>query len=232
MSPVNCGSHADYQNFVFENLRKYYPNPDSIAKSTWDIIDRFWNLDLSFTDALLKPKYSVYGILRIRILLRMKSFLPDFNIKKVLLDSVHNAMPYYRYFKRAEITPFTDLNGKGGRPPVYKNDFTIDNDGVPICQAGCRMRRDGTEAAKGRTKFKCPKMNRKNGTLTCICDNPCSDAKYGRTVHLIMNDNPRLFNIPPRNSIEWKLEYNGRTSEERSNKREKYVLFLCSFFVP
>ena len=38
MLPVNCGSHADYQNFVVKNLRKYYPNPDAIARSTWDII--------------------------------------------------------------------------------------------------------------------------------------------------------------------------------------------------
>ena len=35
------------------------------------------------------------------------------------------------------------------------------------------------------------------------------------------NDNPRLFNNPPRSSREWKLEYNARTSAERSNKREK-----------
>ena len=26
MLPVNCGSHADYQNFVVTNLRKYYPD--------------------------------------------------------------------------------------------------------------------------------------------------------------------------------------------------------------
>ena len=31
MLPVNCGSHADYQNFVVKNLRKYYPNLDAIA---------------------------------------------------------------------------------------------------------------------------------------------------------------------------------------------------------
>ena len=53
MLPVNCGSHADYQNFVVENLRKYNPSPDSIARSTWDIIDRFRNLDLSYTDEKL-----------------------------------------------------------------------------------------------------------------------------------------------------------------------------------
>lgn len=40
-------------------------------------------------------------------------------------------------------------------------------------------------------------------------------------VHLAMKDNPRLINIPSRDSEEWKLEFNARTSAERSNKREK-----------
>ena len=61
MLPVNCGSHADYQNFVATNLRKYYPDPDSISQSTWDIIDRFWNLDLSYTDQNMIAKYSKFG---------------------------------------------------------------------------------------------------------------------------------------------------------------------------
>ena len=59
MLPINCGSHKDYQNFVVENLRKYYP--DALAKSTWDIIERFGNLDLSETDKLLASKYSKFG---------------------------------------------------------------------------------------------------------------------------------------------------------------------------
>lgn len=125
MLPVNCGSHSDYQNFVVKNLRKYYPNPDSIARSTWDIIDRFWNLDLSYTNKKLK----------------------------------------------------------------------------------------------NRIKFRCPLASRKYG---CSCGHPCSDSKYGRTVHLATKDNPRLINIPPRDSDEWKTEFNARTSAERSNKREKY----------
>ena len=32
MLPINCGSHADYQNFVVTNLRKYYPVPDALAR--------------------------------------------------------------------------------------------------------------------------------------------------------------------------------------------------------
>lgn len=61
MSPVNSGGHTAYQTFVLENLRKYYPDPTVFAKSTWDIIERFWNLDLSYTDELLRSKYSVFG---------------------------------------------------------------------------------------------------------------------------------------------------------------------------
>lgn len=63
----------------------------------------------------------------------MKSFLPDYKVSKLLLDSAHEAMPYYQYCKRENIIPFIDLNGKGGRPPVYKNDLTIDTDSVPLC---------------------------------------------------------------------------------------------------
>ena len=386
MLPVNCGSHADYQNFVVTNLRKYYPDPSALARSTWDIIERFWNLDLSFTDTFMADKYSKFGSaprtpssiqrsyllsidfkvtsitewaaqlkinplyailsgfepgntpevgtfydfinrlwnsdddhmsphihpLKIKVKkpktkgtkadsvekvtvaellpilentgfkldeqpysslfkIYQKEFL-DVSVSTGLIhsdalaladdgtpvvtshrerkkrickckengitdckcdryfsqpdcdigwDSSHDAMPYYQYFKRENITPFIDLNGKGGRPPVYKNDFTIDKDGVPVCPSGCRMRRDGVEVAKGRMKFKCPKISHKNGCISCTCETPCSDAKYGRTVHLVMKDNPRLFNNPPRSSKEWKLEYNARTSAERSNKREK-----------
>ena len=61
MLPVNCGSHADYQNFVVTDLRKYYPNPDALARDTLDIIDHFWNLDLSYTDEMMKYKYSKFG---------------------------------------------------------------------------------------------------------------------------------------------------------------------------
>ena len=61
MLPVNCGSHADYQDFVVTHLCKYYPDPDALARSTWDIIERFWNLDLSFTDTFMADKYSKFG---------------------------------------------------------------------------------------------------------------------------------------------------------------------------
>ena len=87
-----------------------------------------------------------------------------------------------------------------------------------ICKMGLRMHKDGYEASKHRAKYRCPKSNRTRG---CFCEHPCSPAKYGRTVHIFTADNPRLFNIPPRDSKAWKKEYDGSTSVERSNKREK-----------
>lgn len=451
MLPVNSGGHSAYQNFVVENLRKYYPNPDAIARSTWDIVDRFWNLDLSFIDIHLKDKYSVFGpkprtpscmhrsyllsidfkvtsitdwaaqlkinplyailsgfelgntpgvgtfydffnrlwnsddnnlsshlhplkvsvkrpkkkgkkadsvektsveqqfkeleetafsieeqpygslfyiyknsfldvsvqkgLIRpenlalagdgtpvvtsarerkhrvcdcvskgiidcgcdryfsqpdcdmgwdssrdcfyhgydlymlvasdsesdlpvfpllgpasrhdshgfLNTFFRMRSFLPNFNIHKLLLDSAHDAMPFYKYCKRKGITPFIDLNEKRGINVTYKDDFTIGKDGTPICKAGLKMNRDGVEKDKHRIKFRCPLISRKYG---CSCKHPCSDSPYGRTVHLATKDNPRLINIPPRDSDEWKVEYNARTSAERSNKRQKIDFLL------
>lgn len=148
----------------------------------------------------------------------MKSYLPEFRIEKLLLDSAHDAYPLYDYCRKEGIQPFIDLNIGNTGNFKYKNDFTIDANGIPHCKMGLRMHKDGHEAAKHRAKYRCPKADRNRG---CFCESPCSDAKYGRTVHIYQSDNPRLFNIPPRDSSAWKKEYNARTSAERSNKREK-----------
>ena len=40
-------------------------------------------------------------------------------------------------------TPFIDLNPGHTRHFTYKDDFTIDEDGVPICKMGLRLHKDG-----------------------------------------------------------------------------------------
>ena len=146
----------------------------------------------------------------------MKAFFPELKIDKFLLDSAHDAMPIYEFFFREKITPFIDLNERGAKI-VYKDDFTVSDDGIPYCSAGLRMNKDGSDKDNYRLKFRCPLFSRKYG---CKCETPCSDAKYGRTVHLHTSDNPRIFNIPSRDSEEWKDTYKGRTSAERCNKRQ------------
>ena len=140
---------------------------------------------------------------------RMKSFLPDFHVEKLLLNSAHDAMPYYQYCKKNDITPFIDLNEKQGISEKYKNDFTIGKDGISICKAGLKMNHDGIEISKCRIKFRCPLASRKNG---CSCENPCSDSKYGRTSAERSNK---------REKIDFKLE-DGR---HRSSKMWYYRLY-------
>lgn len=152
----------------------------------------------------------------------MKSYLPDLNVSKILLDSAHDALALYLYFNRHGITPFIDLNDKRGRPPSFDGDVILGKDGVPRCRDGLKMHRDGTDYTKQRIKFRCPLM--KHGI--CECNNPCSTSTYGRTVYLAVKDNPRLINAPARGSDAWKTEYNKRTSAERINKQAKNDFLL------
>lgn len=63
----------------------------------------------------------------------LKQMLPYAVVKKLILDSAYDAMPYYDYCKANGITPFIDLNGKCGRPPAYKYDIIINKDSIVFC---------------------------------------------------------------------------------------------------
>ena len=327
MLPVNCGSHADYQNFVVTNLRKYYPDPSALARSTWDIIERFWNLDLSFTDTFMADKYSKFGPAPRTPSSMQRSYLLSIDFKvtsitewaaQLKINPLYAILSGFEPGNTPGVGTFYDfinrlwnsdddhmsphihpLKTKVKKPKtkgtkadsvstglIHPDSLALAGDGTPVvtshrerkkrickckdngitdckcdryfsqpdCNIGWDSSRDcyyhgydlymlvdsqsdlpvfphfccaskhdshGFLHAFFRMKFKCPKISHKNGCISCTCETPCSDAKYGRTVHLVMKDTPRLFNNPPRSSKEWKLEYNARTSAERSNKREK-----------
>lgn len=62
LKPYNPGGHAAYQEHVLAQLRKYYPDAaSSLPASTWDIMEKFWALDLSELDTLMADRYSVFG---------------------------------------------------------------------------------------------------------------------------------------------------------------------------
>ena len=114
MKPVNIGGHSAYQERVLTQLRKYYPNAaTSLSPSSWQILDKFWNLDLSSIDDLMQDRYSVFG---------PEPWFPSDMLRSILVSV----------------------------------EFKI--------------------------------------------------TSYTRFVHLVLKDNPRLFNTPPRGSKEWKLE--------------------------
>ena len=100
---------------------------------------------------------------------------------------------------------------KEGAPYVASKNATI-----PVINAG-----DGGHCHPTQTLADLFTIYREKGRLSGLTVGFCGDLKYGRTVHIYHSDNPRLFNIPPRDSKQWKKEYDRRTSVERSNKREK-----------
>ena len=62
MKPVNIGGHPAYQDRLLTQLRKYYPDADtSFDSATWEVLDEFWNLDLSSVDQIMQDRYSVFG---------------------------------------------------------------------------------------------------------------------------------------------------------------------------
>lgn len=63
----------------------------------------------------------------------MKSYLPEFHIEKLLLDSAHDAYPLYDYCKTNCINPFIGPNPGHTGYFKYKNDFTIGEYGIPAC---------------------------------------------------------------------------------------------------
>ena len=148
----------------------------------------------------------------------MKAYLPEFRIEKLLLDSAHDAYAVYEYCQRETYHAFIDLN------PGHTGTLLIRTIS-PLTM---------TVSRSARLAYVCIKMDmrlpntgrntgvpKQTGNVAVSVNIPVHTAKYGRTVHIYTKDNPRLFNIPPRDSKAWKKEYGRRTSVERSNKREK-----------
>lgn len=61
MLPCNIGGHTAYQDTFVSEFLKYFPNPFSLSKGSWDYIIQFWYLDLSLTDTIMQECYSVFG---------------------------------------------------------------------------------------------------------------------------------------------------------------------------
>ena len=63
---------------------------------------------------------------------------------------------------------FINLNWKCGRPPVYKDNITINKDGIPLCPKGFPMKQAAVEPKKRRIKYRCPKITCKGGTHNAL----------------------------------------------------------------
>ena len=128
-----------------------------------------------------------------------------------------------------------DVNGEVRTPAVatvydllhpIRKDVHLDRaTAVPLCEAGCTMAAWGT-AGEGRTSFICPV---KAGKIkSCPLARPeqpdwvCRpEQKYGPTVVMNVDDNPRLFPVIARNSKKFEDLYKKRPACERSNAFKK-----------
>ena len=61
MLPCNAGGHTAYQDTFVSDFLKFYPDPFSLPKESWEIIIEFWYLDLSPTDSIMQECYSIFG---------------------------------------------------------------------------------------------------------------------------------------------------------------------------
>jgi len=88
-----------------------------------------------------------------------------------------------KYFISYHLCMFIDLNTRGSSQLIYKDSFTVGDNGIPICKVGFPVKKDSVEKYKLRNKFRCPMFMRIRG---CICDTPCTTAIYSRKINLCL----------------------------------------------
>jgi len=145
---------------------------------------------------------------------------PDFHPDTFLGDSAFDTIDTYGFlkdefgFKRALI-PY-NVRNESDLPKVGFNLY-----GYPTCPKddNLDMKYRGLCREKGRAdriKWGCPKVCVVNGEWLNACEEPCSDAKRGRTTYTYDNMDFRNFPGIQRDSDQWISIYKIRTTVERT----------------
>ena len=74
----------------------------------------------------------------------------------------------YSLCQREHIAPYIDLNLGNTKKTSDYHGVTIGPDGIPICNAGLKMKTNGNDLQRQYAKFRCPLMN--NGP-ECVIGN-------------------------------------------------------------
>jgi hypothetical protein len=151
-------------------------------------------------------------------------------------DMHHDTYAHYDYLSDKEISSVIPLrdNSKDAARLHLENrpDLRLDDDGVPLSPAGCRMRHHGYKKAERTHVFACPAKRRtaRRGYLFYPQDCPqgqdCTpNSTYGPFVYLKSDTEPRLYPPIKRESKRFKTLYNQRTTTERLNAlNDRYKL--------
>lgn len=142
-------------------------------------------------------------------------FHPDTFLGDSAFDSaeLYGALFHEFHFSRVLI-PYNPRNESTLKKVGY-NEY-----GYPTCpnDPSLAMKYHGVTREKGRTdriKWGCPKMRYRKGWI-CDCENPCSDAKRGRTTYTYEHMDLRMFPGIQRDSEEWDSLYKIRSIVERA----------------
>ena len=133
-------------------------------------------------------------------------------------DSASDSYDIYEYLRHKDTIPVIDWNKRKSNPKNPYAEFEHLNErGVPVCQNGTEMVRDGYDHSKMATKYRCPL---KKGKIDhCPFAEQCTKSDYGRVVKVFDKTNLKLFSPLMYGSDEWKEIYKNRTSTERINNR-------------
>ena len=125
-----------------------------------------------------------------------RSLYPDFTIDTFCGDCAHDAVGIYGLLEHWKIKAVIPLKSNTKADQKPNADYTINDKGVPVCQAGL------------------PMIDHCDHKETCH-----SDSAYGRTIYVTQHQNLRFATRIRRGSAQWKAILRSRTASERFNKR-------------
>lgn len=145
---------------------------------------------------------------------------PDFHPLTFLGDSAFDSYDIYGFLKdefhfSKALIPYNPRNESTLKEVGY-NEY-----GYPTCpnDNSLAMKHLGVTKEAGRSdriKWGCPKMQYSKGQWHCLCKNPCSTARKGRTTYTNENMSFRMFPGIQRDTGEWVQLYKIRTIVERA----------------
>ena len=153
------------------------------------------------------------------------SLHPSFKHSMFLGDSAFDSIDTYNFLLKKDVNGFSFYDKAfiplNSRASSDKPNCPINQDGVPVCPTdhSLPMLHGGICHENGRAdriKWRCPKINMVNGKWICSCDNPCTNAKLGRTTYTTPSKNLRLYPGTIRGTDEWDKIYKIRSVVEQS----------------
>ncbi len=159
---------------------------------------------------------------------------PGFSGTTFIADSGHDGCPVYRFAQSWSLDTVIPLGNKVPATHPSRNEISLSKRGIPLCQASIEMTPWGSAGPDKRRIFICPLRAKKIAVCPLAPESQpdwhCRpELKYGPSVSVASQDDPRLFPRIARNSRRYGKLYRQRSGTERSNNAKKngYHVSLC-----